>query len=304
MNWRSIKLSTIVLALAGLGYVPYYAYQNMLERKKVETAEQSYAVDPLVPGVSVVTTAKDFLGQIEFVDKTRVSRIGLGVMIITLDEYKKVPETLQGVKVDDNDFPLVAEFNVSGYDYSGAIVALYRAADGKVFDDGKNFGNNSKQRFVAQMTLRHDAKVRVVYLDRKEEVFTVEQWQEIFTGGELEPEPQPAADAKGKSGVKGVVYAVKTTGAPTPLPDLPVFIFKGSQTPIERVAPTDGRLAAAGQTAKDGTFQLALPPGEYTLTIQVDGKLRGNALDQARWPTFQVKDDLWTNYEVRVLDRR
>jgi len=104
-----------------------------------------------------------------------------------------------------------------------------------------------------------------------------------------------------KTGIRGSVFKVGGNPAVAPL-KVPVHAYKGKIKPFEKFDDKDDRRALSGMSEPDGYFSLALPPGVYTIVVEVDGKCRGNALSSTDWPTVEVKDQ-WLDYEFRVPAR-
>lgn len=84
------------------------------------------------------------------------------------------------------------------------------------------------------------------------------------------------------------------------LPELvPVHIFRGRLQPFEKPDPRHPALVKISQPGKDGRLELALPPGEYTLVLEIDGRLYlNNWLEDGSWAITEVKPGHWTDYTI------
>lgn len=99
-------------------------------------------------------------------------------------------------------------------------------------------------------------------------------------------------------------------GAPRPLPGQRILILEGAVRPSQDLA--GARIAAALVTDADGRFVRRVPPGEYTIVIDleggaraeteivIDGTPRGAGTED--WPVLTVRDRPVT-WELRTLDR-
>lgn len=118
---------------------------------------------------------------------------------------------------------------------------------------------------------------------------------------EVKINPQP-----GPQGIQGKVSKLKgdfmpRIGSPepgrnstTPLA-VPVHVFKGKLKAFEKPDPKHPALVKIVQSDKNGEYQLVLPPGEYTVVAEINGKLYLNAFDgEGRWSSVTVKADQWT----------
>ena len=80
---------------------------------------------------------------------------------------------------------------------------------------------------------------------------------------------------------------------------MPVHIFKGQ---IKVIETPDGRHPAfvrKVQADAEGTFRCALPPGEYTVVAEINGKLYLNSFTDGGggglvWSTVKVEKQKWT----------
>jgi len=84
------------------------------------------------------------------------------------------------------------------------------------------------------------------------------------------------------------------------VPELaPVHVFRGRVQPFEKPDPKHPALVRVVRPGKDGRFELELPPGEYTLVLEIDGKLYlNNWLEDGSWAITEVKPGRWTEYSV------
>ena len=110
----------------------------------------------------------------------------------------------------------------------------------------------------------------------------------------------------GPQGVKGTVIKLRgdfmpgsAPGSETPL-SVPVHIFKGKVKAFEKPDPKHPDLVKIVHSDKDGRYNLVLPPGEYTVVAEINGKLYLNSFDgQGFWSSIQVKTDQWTRWHIR-----
>ena len=114
--------------------------------------------------------------------------------------------------------------------------------------------------------------------------------------------PRPPA-AKPVQGIRGRV--IKLVGDFTMDPPMgervpqsvPVHVFKGRVKPQDKPDPRHPQLLRIVKSGRDGRFELALPPGEYTLVAEIDGKLYlNNWADDGCWAPVTVKPGKWTEF--------
>ncbi len=122
----------------------------------------------------------------------------------------------------------------------------------------------------------------------------------------LDVKARPAAVVAGE-GVTGKVVKLKGNFMPGPgaaggqrIPlSVPVHIFKGKVKPFKTPDRKHPQLVKVVQSAKDGSFKAALPPGVYTVVAEIKGKLHLNIYtvvrpEGMRWGTVTVEKDKWT----------
>ncbi len=109
-------------------------------------------------------------------------------------------------------------------------------------------------------------------------------------------------------GVKG--KAVKLTGnfmpgiggppggRRTPM-SVPVWVFKGKVKPFKKPDRKHPALVKVVRSGKDGTYRVALPPGEYTIVSEIGGRLYLNSYDGVGfWSTEMVEKSRWTEFDL------
>ena len=123
------------------------------------------------------------------------------------------------------------------------------------------------------------------------------------------PRP-PAPPATATQGITGKVVKLKGDFMPTvgegkrpgisvtPLA-VPVHVFSGKLKPFEKPDPEHPALVQTVQAGKDGVYKVALPPGEYTVVAEINGKLYLNSFGgDGSWSTVEVKQDKWTTHDI------
>jgi hypothetical protein len=117
------------------------------------------------------------------------------------------------------------------------------------------------------------------------------------------PSTSPAA----KQGVRGKV--VKKTGnfMPGPRPaggqttplSVPVHVFRGKLKPLAAPDPRHPNLVTVVKSGNDGSFEIPLEPGEYTIVAEIGGKLYLNSFDgDGSWTTVTVKPGAFTDWNI------
>jgi len=119
------------------------------------------------------------------------------------------------------------------------------------------------------------------------------------------PSPQAPPAAEAKEGLR--VKVVKLVGDFTMDPPtgqrvpevVPVHVFKGRVQPFEKPDPKHPALVKIVRPDKNGRFELALPPGEYTLVLDIAGRLYlNNWMEDGCWAITEVKPGRWTDYAI------
>lgn len=138
--------------------------------------------------------------------------------------------------------------------------------------------------------------------------------EEYEKQGKTPKEPEKPAAVTAKTGIKATVNVVGGKEGVTPLASIPVMIFKGKvKQPFEafpqdkakveemlKALAVDSPLVTLTKTDKDGSFSVTLPTGIYTVIVEVQGKLRGNAFNPGVWPTCEVPAEGWLEYDFKV----
>lgn len=322
LKWLRGKWWILLLALLT---VPGLAYYNMKERKARELAESVYSIDERIDSLKLLVSRDGVM--VVYQDDTRKPADGIGLIALTLDDNKKDPERLKAQELTDDDFPVVVFFNHTSFDASGLPVMVRRARDGmQVFP--KNGGAVRGFRLRAAVPLRSGGWTGYYWdtADRNgKTVISDEEWERIYLGVNVPKLPTPEEmdkmtdeqlrafgitrmtkdEAKlrteKKSGVRGRVLRVGGNPAVVPL-KVPVHVFKGQPTwETANGQPKYDRIALSSMSDSEGRFAIDLPPGEYTMMIELDGVLWGNALKtkDGKYPSFKIKEDAWTDYEFR-----
>ena len=112
-----------------------------------------------------------------------------------------------------------------------------------------------------------------------------------------------ASDAKEGLRVKVVkLVGDFTINPPTgqQVPELsPVHVFRGRVQPFETPDPKHPALIKIVQPDQEGRFEMSLPPGEYTLVLDIGGRLYlNNWLDDGSWAITEVTAGKWTEYTI------
>ena len=124
------------------------------------------------------------------------------------------------------------------------------------------------------------------------------------------PRSQAPAAADAAQGIRGQVIKLvgdftldPPTGREEPQ-SVPVHVFRGRLQPLDAPDPEHPALIKILQPDKDGRFEIALPPGEYTLVAEIDGKLYINSwMEDGSWAVVNVLPGRWTDFVLEnVLD--
>jgi len=125
------------------------------------------------------------------------------------------------------------------------------------------------------------------------------------TRASTQPTTQPDATPQG---VRGRVLKLTGNFMPGPGPRggnmqplaVPVHIFKGALKPFAGPAKESPAFLATTQADAQGQYTVALPPGEYTVIAEIDGKLYLNIQQgDGSWATVHVKPDQWLTWDIR-----
>lgn len=123
----------------------------------------------------------------------------------------------------------------------------------------------------------------------------------------------PEAATPPLGGLSGAVARVGGIPAVQPV-EVDMLVLKGEIGPADRqqisgmlasgmkiadIFKQTGRAAATTKTDKNGRYEVALPPGQYTVVIDLNGRLLGNALNQEVWPSVTVGTTR-VDYDFRV----
>jgi hypothetical protein len=113
------------------------------------------------------------------------------------------------------------------------------------------------------------------------------------------PEAGPAQGIRGRViKLTGDFTIEPPTGKQMPQ-SAPVHVFRGRLQPLDAPDPKHPALVKILQADKEGRFEIALPPGEYTLVAEIDGKLYINSwMDDGCWAVVKVKPGKWTDYVI------
>lgn len=327
-NWK--------YGLLALLFIPYFAIQNMHERKAKEAAERTAEVeaDDVVTGLKVRFSKQG--DTFVYQDGKELPYDGLGFAVLNWDDYQKNPDKFKrtGFEAKQQDFPIVVFFNATGFDASGDPVVVRRAKDGAVVFELKD----RPKKMIAGMTPLRDGTFKVFFRDGTNETVKEDDWYRTYMGtepaqklpppeeldkmseeqlaklgltrmtkeefakkfgGEVPIPPDIPKDAK--AGVRGVVIQVGGVPALQPVKKTTLYAVKGAVDPVASLKD-DPRVAGKTVTDDNGGFSLPLPAGTYTLVVEKDGKLIGNAINQKTWPAVTVGEQ-WTDYEFRVPPR-
>jgi hypothetical protein len=120
------------------------------------------------------------------------------------------------------------------------------------------------------------------------------------------------AAAEPAQGVSGKV--IKMTGnfmpGPGPRPggtqaplSVPVHVFKGKVAPFLKPDPKHPQLVKIVNSDRDGTYRVALEPGEYTLVAEIEAKLYLNSFTDSAgkmvWSTITVAAGKWATWDIK-----
>jgi hypothetical protein len=80
---------------------------------------------------------------------------------------------------------------------------------------------------------------------------------------------------------------------------VPVHAFRGKLKPLAAPDPRHPSLVTVVKSGDDGSFEIALDPGEYTIVAEIGGKLYLNSFDgDGSWTTVTVKPGAFTDWTI------
>ena len=282
---RKLAVPALIM-LAAMAYPLYQSIRASRFWEKSSRADVEHTIDDRVDGLRLVFAKKMWVA---YQDGAREPADAIGITAVTLDDHKKIPERLKAQELKEEDFPVVVFFNATGFDSTGAPVIIRRAKDGvKLFPKGEVL----KGKLLRVAVPRHSGGWTGYARDGTRIDISDENWEKLYLGLSARPDLN---EKEAKSGIKGRV--IKVGGNPALVPmQVRVYIFKGR--PI--IKDLDPRMALSGLSGADGRFTVSLPPGEYTMVIEMSGQLYGNAMKprDGRWPSFKVEEG-WLEYEFR-----
>jgi len=324
-NWK--------YGLLALLFVPYFTWEAMKERKAKELDESAIVIDEKLPDLKLILNAKNVPGEIQYGDGKRLPLDSYGVATLTWEDFQKQVERFgeAGKALKEADFPVVVFFNSSGFDATGDPMVVRRAKDGDVVMELK-----SRPPMLRFMTPGRDGSFKLFTWGSKEPTIVKEdEWYRKYVGVEApkalpkqeeldkmsdeqlkalgiqrvtqpdkkDKEQPPSggnpSNTQEKTGLRGKVLKVGGIPAIQPL-SVPVHVFAGKDVkPFAKIDVNGTRPAASTKSDKDGAYAVALPPGRYTVVIEYQGTLVGNAIKPDVWPSVTVGDD-WKEYEFRV----
>lgn len=191
--WKKIKLGSIASAVSAVAYLLYCVFQakdDRLAHQPPAIAPVSFTVDEAVP-VKVELSATSWLGDVIYLNGKRIPADAYGMATFTAADLQANPQLLGDHSVAVEDFPIVAFYNSSAFDVTGAFLIVRRAADGEM---------------VSEIELRPESPVRKVYPHRQGGYHvwygngahvwaTTDEWQRRYMGvtpQEAVPTPQPS----------------------------------------------------------------------------------------------------------------
>ncbi|MGQ9662360.1 MAG: hypothetical protein ACUVWX_08505 [Kiritimatiellia bacterium] len=88
------------------------------------------------------------------------------------------------------------------------------------------------------------------------------------------------------------------TGQRVPI-SVPVHVFRRRIQPFEKPNSQHPALVKVLHSDKEGKFEIELPPGEYTVVIELSGKLYlNNWMEDGCWAVTVVKAGAWTQCTI------
>ena len=327
-NWK--------YALLALFFVPYFTWEAMKERKSEELDESATVIDEKLPDLKLIFNSKNVPGEVQYGDGKRLPLDGYGMAVLTWDDFQKQVDRFGDVgnSLKEYDFPVVVFFNSSGFDATGDPMVVRRAKDGELLIETK--GRPKMVRFMAPL---RDGGFKLFFWGSKEATtVSEEEWYRTFVGIEpprelpspeelekmtdeqlqklgiqrmtkeelkkkgIKPPPEKSGTPQAtqeKTGLTGRVFKVGGIPAIQPLA-VTVHVFDGEDVkPFPSINANSPQPLKSTKTDRDGSYAVALPPGRYTVVIEYNGRLLGNAIKQESWPSVSVGED-WKTYEFRV----
>ncbi len=243
----------------------------------------------------------------------------IGVAVVTLEDNNKAPEKLKAQLLDKVDFPVVVFFNATGFDASGTPYIVRKAADGKQL---YGLVTDRPNQLRAVVPLRGGGWIGYYWVtsDNHGKIsISDEEWASTYLGLKATEKLEPDVNAKEiigkpsnpkeelrkeKNGVRGRVYKIGNTLALVPLV-VPVHVYSGKTPfPSGKIPEFDGkapRYVRSDMTDAQGNYSIGLDPGEYTVVIEYNGRLWGNAVKDV-FPSIKVIEGSWIDYDFRRSD--
>jgi hypothetical protein len=121
------------------------------------------------------------------------------------------------------------------------------------------------------------------------------------------PPPRVAALNQGVRGrvlrkvgnfMPGTVGQSHTGGSVSAL-SVPVHVYRGVIPVATTFDPKHAALVTSTTSSARGDYEVALPPGTYTVVAEIDGKLYLNGFDgSGNWSTVDVAADSWKAFDI------
>jgi hypothetical protein len=325
--WSAVKKYWWVVLLA-IPVVPYLAFQQMKERKareaeahQAEDAGTAYPLDDRVKGLTLVMHQD--AGVVGYLNGDSHWADGIGIAVLTWEDQRGAPDRLKKIYAGpkEEDFPVVVFFNLSGFDSTGEPGVIRRAKDGSVVAQAKDRPPGRLTQAVAGRDGTWTG-----YVLRGKAGFTIrpDDFYRLYVGVEP-PARQPSPEEldkmsedqlkklgvrkmtraeyvkQAKTGIRGEVVRLAGSDKAVEPVECDVYAFRGKVEPGKKLSLALNNLVAdTAKSDKDGKFELAVPPGVYTLAVYADGEMRSNSLRPGRWPTVTVKDK-WVDYNFRMM---
>jgi len=180
-----------------------------------------------------------------------------------------------------------------------------RSDDEKDYDPGASLPEEFRK---PNLRVRIEGKVL-------EGVPAFRMWGEVVEIRKIEavtPSP-PDKDAAAEQGVAGKVVKLTGNFMPSPEPrrganakkplSVPVHIFKGQLKVFEKPNTEHPAFVRKIQADADGNFRCVLPPGEYTVVAEINGKLYLNSFTPGDkgslyWSTVKIEKQKWTTFNI------